>query len=152
MGLESYNMAYRHDNKKDLDSVVSLLIKDFNAVSRLSDEPKFIIKSEKYLIDILKLDSSISIRFAVCGSLDVILKVFEIFRMASVRYGGVMFDQHTKMYIRDFTNEELEEVKRSYLERQGYFFDNIAFVQDMALSAESIYKFIRENDVKPRVR
>jgi hypothetical protein len=151
VGLESYNLAYKPKQEDDIATIVTALKRDFNAVPKLSDEKKYIIKDSRYLIDILQLGGTISIRIALCCSIEAVTKVFEIFRSLSFSHEGGLYDQHLKMNVREFKDEELEKIKASYRDRQEVFFDHVAFLQDTAISADDLYKYIRAKGIQSRL-
>jgi hypothetical protein len=151
MGVESYLLSYKPKRRDDIPSVFKTIESEYAAVPKLSDEIKYMVKGDDYLIDFLQLGSAISVRIALCCSVAAIDKVFDIFRAVSANTEGSLYDQSLKFRTTVFSTEELEQVKASYREKQEIFFDHVAYLQDAAVSADEVYDYIRRHGILSRL-
>jgi hypothetical protein len=151
MGIESYFLTYKPERTDDMPSVIKMIESEYAAVSKLSDEMKYMVRAPDYVIDFLQLGSAISVRIALCCSEAAIDKVFDVFKSVSANTDGSLYDPRLNIRTIVFSIEEREQVKARYMERQEFFFDHVAYLQDVAISSDEVYDYIRSHGILSRL-
>lgn len=151
MGLEAINFAYvPPESKKDMFQ------KDFSKLSDAlpkigSEEERYIIKNDEYLIDFLFQGGNLSVRVALCCSRTSVERVFEIFKSFSQKYdGGYLKVVQSKQVIKQFTDDDLKIMLGTFEERRKVFVEHIADIANVPLSSDEVFQYIRKNNIKPK--
>lgn len=149
MGLEAINFVC--GAKKEVSNeFLSEFRRTPNLIRRSADERKYFLKTDTYLIDFFELSNTIQVRIALCNSIKSIDKVAEIFGGLLQKYVG-RFDivQYSTQFT-DLSEENIQKMREIFKERRQVFVESIADMVDVPMSSDELFKYIREQGIKPR--
>lgn len=150
MGLESYNLKYIAP-----ETAIILWQKElerFNAIPSIKKSSHFHyykIEQNGYLIDLQSDNRSLEIKIALCNpvcSMEFSLKlVTELIH----KFKGTVTSLKSKIKSTNMQPEDRDNFLSDFDEQKTLFIENIADFE-APLSSDDVFKYIRDNDVKPR--
>lgn len=153
MGLESINFELVTAKGHKFDA--ELFLSKIDGLERIesdADHPKYRVTAENFLIDLMILGRKISVRIALCNSIDSmawLLKLSEDFLKVNIGHSA-LFETFTGQKFSD-----LNEINKLFLNnvfdaKKEIFLDYIGDISNFPASSDGLRAKLREINIKPR--